>query len=128
MALNFPSLDEVAAKIGRAARRFPLAMLAAIIGTLLIYWMVENERDDELMKKFARIVLAISLGLPLFVGLAIFSEKNAHPPGLKWGLQLLGLPVLAFAWWAIDPGNDFREMHALVRTLFTLSQNLTGHR
>lgn len=114
MAIRFPSFAEVGDKITRASQRFPMAMLAAVAGTLIFYYLIETKPENARAEQILRVVFAISLGLPLFVGLSVFSEKNSHAPSLKWGLQLLGLPVLAFACWAIDPGNNFREMHSLV--------------
>ena len=113
MPLHFPSFQELGDKLARAVARFPLAVFWAIAGTVLALMLIDSANNHE-DQKIGRYLLACSLGLPLSVGLAVFSEKNALPAGQKWALQLLALPVLAFAWWAIDPGNDFRQMHNLV--------------
>ncbi len=114
MDLRFPSVAELTDKIAFAARRFPLAMISAVAGVGLMFWLIEHNKSEDDPEGTARLTFVAALGLPLFVGLAVFSEKKGHLMGLKWAMQALGAAILMGCWWLLDPFDGFQEIKLLV--------------
>lgn len=79
----------------QTAKRFPLVLLAAILGSGVAIYMVDlRHAEQDLQETCACLIMACALGLTLFFSLTIFSEKNAHSKGMYWILQGAGLAVL----------------------------------
>lgn len=106
------NLTVISRAVANVAARFPLAFLTALVGTGAMLWLVDAGSEPE--KDFLRIVLACSLGLPLFVALTVFSEQKQLAAAQKWALQFMGLVAVGLIWWRFDLREDFQEMRQLV--------------
>jgi hypothetical protein len=113
--MKFLSFSGLLDSISTATRRFPLAMLCAVVGTCSILWLIDAvdfERDHNFW--LARLALVCFYGLSLLTGLAIFSEKKGHNLNQKIGFQAIGLTILVGCWFLFDPKSEFRNVHFLV--------------
>ncbi len=95
--MDLPKLSGLLAAAQKAAARFPLSFLSAVIGTSAACWAIDC-RDDSVEKFCIRIVMAAAVGLALFTALSLFSEKNGHDSSKKWLFQGFGLLVVGGLW------------------------------
>jgi uncharacterized protein DUF4153 len=78
-----------------AFQRFPFAILCGAIGSACGIIGIHRDQDAELVNQSARLAMTVALGLPLFFSLRILRERE--PRWTRWPLELLGIPLLA--WW-----------------------------
>ncbi len=99
--LRLPTLGAVVSAAQRAARRFPLVLLSAVLAATAGILIV-NASDDE--EPFVRLLVTATLGLPLFLALTLTGERRfaAGDAARRWGLQGAGVVVLA-VFWALWP-------------------------
>ncbi len=98
--MKFPSLSHLQDEAFDSAKRFPLSLLSAILGTLLAIYLTEVERFEENIH-LLNLVLTFALGIALFLCIDLFAEKHNLSPlkrRLGWlgGLLVLGLIYLSF--------------------------------
>ncbi len=91
--MKLPSVQQVYAEAWRAVRRFPLALLCAVILAITAVIAIESEPHPESSVPH-RALLAGLLGLPLLAALALDSEKRKWPPILSAVRQFLGVLLL----------------------------------
>lgn len=135
---KFPSLKQLIGESTQTARRFPLTLLYAIVGSFTaIYAVGINFSEHELEKTLACIIMVCSLGLTLSFSITIFSERNGYPPAKIFLLQGIALLLLAGYYFFIR--NYFVQIefirYALINVAlhlfasfaaYTGSNNLTG--
>lgn len=98
--MKFPSLSHLQDEAFDSARRFPLSLLSAIVGTMLAIYLTEVERFEENIQ-LLNLVLTFALGIPLFLCTDLFAEKHKLSPlkrRLGWlgALVVLGLIYISF--------------------------------
>lgn len=98
---GIPTLGPMLGGAWRAARRFPLTLVAAAIATVVAIYGIEVQ-EEELLERF--LVTAI-LGISLFTGLRLFTTRR-HSHGLApWlgdavGVLLLGIVFALWPHWS----------------------------
>ncbi|MDI1324924.1 MAG: DUF4153 domain-containing protein [Algoriphagus sp.] len=98
--MKFPSLSHLQDEAFDSAKRFPLSILSAIVGTMLAIYLTEVERFEENIH-LLNLVLTFALGIPLFLCIDLFAEKHHLSPvkrQLGWlaALAVLGLIYISF--------------------------------
>ena len=98
--MKFPSLTNLQDEAFNSAKRFPLSLLSAIVGTLLAIYLTEVERFEENIY-LINLSLTFALGIPVFLCIDLFAEKHNLGPlkrRLGWlvAIVLLGLIYLSF--------------------------------
>lgn len=82
-------LQGVFSSLGEAARRFPLVILAALVGTVAA--LAANHGHDE-SEFWSRIIQFALVGFPLFVGAGYLAELR---PRLRWVVMAVALVAWA---------------------------------
>ena len=100
----------------QAARRFPGALLAAGIGVVAVFALIDNY-DKDLC---ARYWMVAQLGLPLMIGIVAFVESKGWEEKRSWMLQGLGLVALAGYWFVLEPSSSTFEYTVLPKYLVLL--------
>lgn len=110
-------LHAITDKILRMANRYPMVLTVSLIGALSAVTLIKNE-DRELFN-VAKLLIVSLLGISLFFGINIFSQRN----GKEWLLNIAGLFFLGFIYFILpDKERDFTEVYAfLLIPLFILS-------
>lgn len=98
--MKFPSLSHLQDEAFDSAKRFPLSLLSAIVGTMLAIYLTEVEVFEENIH-LLNLVLTFALGIPLFLCIDLFAEKHQLSPlkrGLGWlgAFLVLGLIYISF--------------------------------
>jgi hypothetical protein len=93
--LKLPSLTLVTQQARRTLARFPLALVSAFIGTASAMLLIERGYSGENSQFLNNLLMTAALGLPLFITLAIFSEKRNLSRTLQVAIQATGVMLLA---------------------------------
>ncbi len=95
MALRLPSLERVAAAFSSATRRFPEVSLLALVAACAAVAAVDSDASARLWSVWR----VASLGVPLFLAIALFWERRRWGPSARWVLDglALGLVVALYA-------------------------------
>ena len=99
--LRLPTLGAAVSAAEAAARRFPLVLLSAALAATAGILIVNASDEDA---QFVRLLVTATLGLPLFLALALTGERRfaAGAAARRWGLRGAGVAVLA-VFWALWP-------------------------
>lgn len=96
--MKLPSIRQVASESARTFRRFPVALLCAVLGTAAALILADYEGPSGPSILF-NILLAAIAGIPLLVGVAITAERR------RWGMRMTILAhaaavaaLAAYAW------------------------------
>lgn len=91
---KFPSFDNLVKGAGSTLARFPFALLSAIVAATLFAILIELDGgDQEYMLR--RLAMAVGLGLPLFIAMTAFAEKQRWPRKTALAYQFIGVGLLA---------------------------------
>lgn len=98
--MKFPSLSHLQDEAFDSAKRFPLSLLSAIVGTMLAVYLTEVEVFEDNIR-LLNLVLTMALGISLFLGVDLFAEKhNLNPAKRRLGwlgaMLILGLIYNSF--------------------------------
>ncbi|MFA6457503.1 MAG: DUF4153 domain-containing protein [Bacteroidota bacterium] len=91
--MKLPSVDQVFKNALHTFLRFPLVLCSAVIGTSAAVILVDYEGPEGPTILFP-ILFASILGLPLLLGLALFSEKRSLGQLKALLLQVAGIALL----------------------------------
>lgn len=97
-------------------RRFPGALLAAGIGVIAVYALIDKYDKDIC----ARFWMVAQLGLPLMIGIVAFAESKGWEEKRSWMLQGLGFAALAGYWFVLDTTGSTFEYTVLPKYLALL--------
>jgi hypothetical protein len=92
--VKLPSITQAVADARRTFVRFPLVLLAAIVGTACALILIDYEGPPGPTFLF-QVVFAAILGFPLLTGLAITAEKRKWSKSVSLGAQLTGVVLAA---------------------------------
>lgn len=94
--MNLPSLTEITDKAQNAFKRFPIALLWAIFGTLFTIWLVDRP-SSVLSKGEVNVVLTAILGVSWLIGTQFLNEQlNDIKKGIALKVVLLILLILFY--------------------------------
>lgn len=90
-AIRVPSIERLASRAAATLVRFPFVLLAAGVAATGGLLGIETTEGDL----HERLLVAGTLGLPLFTALALLAERRRWGQGAWLGLNLLGVVLLA---------------------------------
>jgi hypothetical protein len=91
--MKLPSLQHAATEALRTLKRFPLVLLAAVIGVCAALILLERGNIDHATPLFNTLLAAI-LGVPWFLGLAVLVERKDWRKAVKLAIQAAGVLLL----------------------------------
>jgi len=91
--MKLPSVQQILQDAIRTFLRFPFVLINAALGTISAVILIDYEGPAQPTVLF-NILLATILGIPLLIGLALFTEKKKWSRGMAIGLQIIGLLLL----------------------------------
>jgi hypothetical protein len=122
--MKFPSINQLQEDSFRAAKRFPLSLIAAVIGTGLAIYLVELELFEEELG-LVNLLLTAALGIPLFFCIRILGEQLQLSKKNQTLIQIGGLAFLGLIYWSFPLELSFDTNRApYIRYLI---YNLTIH-
>ena len=97
--IALPTLGVVAQAAARAARRFPLLLVCALVAATAGILLVNSSENEP----YVRLLAAATLGLPLLFALTLTGERRFAPgDARRWIVQGIGVVILV-AFWAAWP-------------------------
>ncbi len=95
---KLPSVVNLLTSVFATLKRFPLGSLAAVVGTVLMIYVIELRYDSELTEKYVKIILTCTLLLSSGTALTLFFEARREKVIVQiiGKLVLLGLGVLYY--------------------------------
>ncbi|MBN2307103.1 DUF4153 domain-containing protein [Candidatus Peregrinibacteria bacterium] len=112
--MRLPGLDTVADGIGKVTRRFPFAMIVALIGTASAYSVVHFESLEDEWSLY-RLLMTSVLGFLLFVVLQLKLEREKMKGGYALLIKLIGAVFLALYYWQLPNDFDFASSAFIIR-------------
>jgi hypothetical protein len=112
---KFPSFDTLIQGAFSAFKRFPLALLSAVITSLALVFLVgvDNGNAPHWLGKLA---MAAGLGVPLFIALVTWAEQKGLDRKLIAGVQALGA-ILVLCYYISLPQDPSVNYSFIVRFL-----------
>lgn len=108
--MKFPSFHLLYKESTDAVLRFPLSLLSSILATFLSIYLVENEAMEKNLS-LLHLLLTFALGIPLFLMLELFSERNQWRLGGRISAWILGILLLVLIYLSFPsdnfPGNTY---------------------
>lgn len=116
--MRLPSLSYLGNSWLNAAKRFPLAMLTAIVATVCGMILIEQDFDNQQNESIIRLLITCFLFFPLFITAVAARESYDSSLGGHWIINglLLILMVLYWQYWA--PNDDFNYTRIARYVLF----------
>ena len=100
--MPLPSLQPVRQALADGLRRFPLVIVAGLLGAATM--IVLNHSDSETIEKFgSRIAYAVAFAFPLLVAAAYAGELFPRP---RWVFHAAALLAIWAHWQFLDPEKD----------------------
>jgi hypothetical protein len=96
-----PSLTQLWHAAGQAFRRFPFVLGAAIVAAVAGVLSIDGPLEGDHGRRW----MTATLGLPLFLAVALFAEKEAIRHGRRLALNLTGAALLV-GFYLVWPGFD----------------------
>lgn len=102
--MRIPSIAGLADAFIAAFRRFPVPMLAAVLGSFLMitYIQIENDYEHTGIEWMIRCILVCVLGLPLMTAIGAFSETRNWTDWRKWALMAVGAVLLSVYYFTVN--------------------------
>jgi hypothetical protein len=108
--MKFPSLDLLLTSLLKTVRRFPLAVIVAVIATVLSLILVEHEHTGQDNTIF-KILLTCALAMPLFFSFhAVFERGKKTESFVLLGVGALMLALFYVGISAQSPKNDVSQI------------------
>ena len=100
--MRLPSLDQLVASSASVLRRFPEAVLCAVAAGCAAVMAVDSEAIDF----SGRLAFVSTLGLPLFITVALASERYRWAPRVRWISAALGAALLVGIYHILQPWDN----------------------
>jgi hypothetical protein len=108
MTLPRLPLKEIALAAYQTFLRFPFTLLSVIMGTTVVWLMIDRDsREETILPKLA---IVSALGLILFFVLELYSERRGNKPVLRRGLMVLGVLLLITYYFLLPDSPAFKEV------------------
>jgi len=98
-------------------KRFPMALLSAFFGTVVMIGIAESA-DASQEHLLQRLAVMAALALPLFIAIGTWSESKGWKAGQVWLLRLAGMALLAAYFFSLP--TDITEFQSLGVRAFLL--------
>ncbi len=103
--MKLPSLQSLISGFLGVARRFPLELASASVGTvcaMALFEQVYSETNEQIIL----LLLCSILALALFLSLTAFTEARQWPVNGKLGIKAAGLAFMVIIFISLDPITD----------------------
>jgi len=110
---RFPSYQHVLQSAVDSARRFPLALISALVATICAAILIEHDFDRP-THELEQLMMAAGMGIAWFVALALWGEKRRWSGGVRWGVQAAGLILLVGYFFSL-PDNPTATEAPMIR-------------
>ena len=97
--MKFPSVASISNDTFRTFLRFPLSLIAGLVGTGIAIYLVELELFEEQLT-LVNLLLTSALGIPLFFCLRILGEQLQLSNKNQILLQIGGIAFLGLIYWS----------------------------
>lgn len=122
-AMKLPSLHSLYTSAWHTFRRFPVAILLAIISSVLMMQAVEIPYDQQDTRELLwKLVMSGYLGMLLFISISIFAEKKQYSTRQKILLNAVGLVLTGLYFLSIQHTQN--ELYLIRFSLFSLALHL----
>ena len=91
--MKLPSLRQILTEFKRICIRFPLPVIAAVVGTAAALVAIEKEGSSQ-SEPFVKLLMVCVLGFPLLLGLTLIAEKRNWTKPLRLASQAAGLLLM----------------------------------
>ncbi len=110
--MKLPSIDLLLRQAKETLFRFPLVLLSALIGTYSMMRVIGFSRDYYMLHSqvWFNIVMTCSLGIPLFLAFALYSEKRGHSTAKKLLLQAVPLLILLVFYFSLSKEDNYTDI------------------
>jgi hypothetical protein len=100
----FPSFANWRSGILQALTRFPWNILCGVTGAGCAIVSLHFSKNEPLVGQCVRLAMTVALGMPLFFSLRMVRER--HVQLRRWPIEIIGLPLLAW-WFFAQPPRPF---------------------
>ena len=115
--MKLPSLSVLINQAKETATRFPLAILASILGSfamIRILNFIPNEHEGQY---WWNVVMTLSLALPLFISFSLFAESKGIEKAKKYLIQIIPIAFLLIYFFTLSDQTDFYDIGRYVLLL-----------
>jgi len=121
--MKFPSFHGISGAMLQVTRRFPLALASSVIGAIISIVLIKMQ--VELDGWWGNVLLTLSLAVPAFIGIVLFTEAKMLVKKLTWGLQSIAILLLILYGFLLPVGIDSLRpgnllLHVLLGIAFAL--------
>lgn len=92
--MKFPSLRLLVDSTALTIQRFPFALLAAVVGSILSMLLIEVDFDKDVNQHLVRGLLTCTLALPLLFAIHVFIESHELKPIVRLAIFVMAFGVL----------------------------------
>lgn len=121
MAFKLASLDTILDRFWNTFQRFPLAIIVASIGTIILMIMLDVN-DWDLEQDLIRVTLACIVVMPALIAVTTFGEARKISSVWNWGMQAVVLALGVVFWFSVDHLEGYR--YPVVFILLILATHL----
>ena len=111
MVMKLPSITSIISTTERVGRRFPLSVLAGVLGVIFGITLLHADEPSV----YPNILLMLVLAFPLFTAITLFAEQRAWDTKRKSIVELLALIFLAVYYFLLPENVFFAEFKFITR-------------
>src|SRR5437867_482404 len=100
----FPSFANWRARVFTALTRFPWNLLCGATGAAAMIVSLHFSKNEALVGQCVRLAMTVAIGMPLFFSLRMLRERSEQI--CRWPIEIIGLPLLAW-WFFAQPPRPF---------------------
>ncbi|MEN2282428.1 DUF4153 domain-containing protein [Algoriphagus sp. SE2] len=122
--MKFSSINQLREDSFLAAKRFPLSLISAFLGSFLLTYLIEIDEFDQQLS-LVNLLLTLALGVPLFFCVDILIEKlklDFTKRLFGWGIALI---ILTLIYFSFPEENTFTTTR--IPYIRYIIYNLTAH-
>ena len=122
--LTFPSLQNLLSNALYTLKRFPLVLFCAFTGTIVSCYLsdLRHSENESLVIQLTHLLIVTSLGLTLFLSIALYTESNKKNSTFKIVINSLGLVALTIYYFCLP--DRFEQIELYRYLLFNIGLHL----
>jgi len=119
---KLPSYQYIITNLASTIKRFPFAVLAATVGTLVAVYIIDRENELQ-VDRYINFIVTAGISVSWFIALQLLSERYGWDNFKKYGSQFVVLILTAGYYFSLplEIGNQYIHLY---RSLFLF---LAGH-